>query len=147
MTYDEIFVAQLKLVPLVVSLCSTRVYHLEVFQNNPSIARYPCVVYSLSDDAPEEEIGENPGFYTATYSVIVIAKNSSDMRRVAEGIKHYFNLAANIDAVSAATECMIPWMSATGDSEENLFAIEQQEKGFRTANLQVAIDHWQVAPV
>lgn len=146
MTYDELLVARLRLVPQVIAICNSRVYHLEVFQNSPSIQRYPCVVYSLDNDDPEEELAENSGLLTATFSVFVLCNKSSELRAVVEGIKYYFNDVDNIDQIYCDTDGEITWVSCTNDREQNDFAIEQQEKGIRTSTLQIAMDHWQVEP-
>lgn len=143
MTYDEYFVRELKLVPEVLSICGTKVFHLEVFQKIPSNSQYPCVVYYLNDDDPEEELAENSKFLTAKYTLVPICFNTEQLRTVAEGIKTYFNNLTKIDALYCDTAGMITWTKANNDSEANVFATEQQEKGKRTTTLTVELDHWQ----
>ncbi len=141
MTFDEYFVRELQ----AAVGGGVKVFHLEVFQKIPSNSQFPCVVYQLTDDAPEEELEENPGMLEATFSCVVIANNSASLRTIAEAIKTYFNSITNIDAIYCETAGKIPWMKAMNDSEENIFAMEQQEKGKQTTVLQVAMDHWQPA--
>ena len=141
MTFDEYFVRELQ----VAIGGSVKVFHLEVFQKIPSNNQFPCVVYQLTDDSPEEELEANPGFLEATFSCVVIANNSASLRAIAEAIKAYFNNLTYIDALYCETEGKITWMKEMNDSEENIFAMEQQEKGKQTTVLQVAMDHWQPA--
>ncbi len=135
MTYDEILVSKLRGI-------NPRVFHLEVFQKNPSTDRYPCIVYRLVDDQPEEELAENSGLATAVYEITLIARDSATLRTWAEQIKSVFTSSDFIDGVYCDTDGEITWIYVFNDAEQNEFAIEQQEKGYKTTSLQVAMDHW-----
>lgn len=143
--FDEALVALLLGIPTVSSVCGTKVYHLEVWQATPSLIQFPCIVYRLTDDDPEEELAENSGLLTATYELTITAAKSADLRAVSEAIKAYFNDESILNDIQCGTEGLIPWISVFNDSESNEFAIEQQEKGLQTTSLQVAIDHWQTS--
>lgn len=140
--YDEVLVALLKLLPSVadVAVCNNRVYHLEVFQNLPSEAQYPCIVYWLNDDFPEKELSGNSNFYHAIYTIVVSSKKSADIRQVAAEIKTLSYEDTNDQTFAQYPN--VEWVEIDDDTEDNEFAVEQQDKGFKTASLTAVVDHW-----
>lgn len=145
---DKWLVRWLKDDARIAGIISTRVYHMEVFQNVPSESRYPCVVYELSDDIPFNELGTTSRYYTTIYNVYVISKRSQDLRDIADAIKGF--ATEEFDDALLATEGAVPpdydyveagyeGVTVDADTENNEFAIEQQELGYKITTLSVSI--------
>lgn len=135
MDTDEWFVERLK------EFCP-RAFHLEVYQRDDKASAYPCVVYSSLDCIPVEEIGVNPSFFTTVYIVNIIGKNSADIRTIADTMKETAATEEYQDLVYCGSSGRFCWVSVTFDTEENLFAKQQEDKGYKVASLQFAIQHW-----
>lgn len=141
MTFDEVFVAMLLALQEVQDRCKLqRVYHLEVFQNLGSKARFPCLVYNMVDSSPEQELSGTSGLFHSTWEVTIVSESSDDLREIATEAKGFNEEDYNDELHD--TYPFIEWVSVDSDGEANEFAIEQQEKGMKTASLAVTMAHW-----
>jgi hypothetical protein len=141
MTVDEALVTLLSESTEVIARCSARVFHLEVFQNIPADARYPCVVYRKTDSIPEKELDGNNAYQTEQYDIYVIAKKSADLRPIADQILNFGKPDFNEAVWADVRFCNVEQVDSDSDSEENDFAIEQQELGYKVSTVTVAITH------
>lgn len=145
MTYDEKMVELWKALPDVQTICGGRVYHLEVFQKNPSLAQFPCVVYQLESDLPELELSQPTGVYYATYSLMAFSKKSSDTRTLATAFatmaeEAYIQVVAGGFGTTGAFPD-IGWIDVIEDTDLNEFAQEQQDKGYRASHVLMKVTH------
>ena len=140
---DEMLVSFLKALTDVVALCNGRVHHLEVYQRDDSLAQYPCLVYEQSDDIPERELGGNVGYWTTIYSVYIIAQNSSALRTLTDAVytlgTETFN--QSVWQQQPASYAMFEGLDVDSSSEDNEFAIEQQERGLKISTVSVSFQN------
>ena len=141
MTADEVLVALLKESTEIVDRCNSRVFHLEVFQSTPADDRYPCVVYRKTDSVPEKELDGNNSYQTEQYDVYVIAKKSADLRPIADQILTFGSPEFSQMVWADTRFCNIEQIDSDSDSEENDFAIEQQEQGYKVSTVTVSVTH------
>lgn len=139
MSADEMLVSWLLALSDVITLCGSRVFHLENFQNADSQSRYPCVVYRLSDEIPEKELYGNVGYDTYQYDVYTIAKKSADLRGIVEQIKDFGSPDFNTTQFVALQAQGFEAVDVDAETEDNEFAIEQQELGYKVSTLSVSI--------
>lgn len=142
-TWDEYFVQYMANLPDVTTLCNKRVYHMEVFQNANSISLFPCVVYQLQSDQPEKELSNNPPTYYARYEVRVISEKSGDIKTLAKAIAYLgsneFDVTVQTDLANSDTG--IYNIIVDDDVEQDDFAQQLQEKGYKSSILQVQVWH------
>lgn len=119
-----------------------KVFHLEAYQTDIKSDRYPCIVYGSADSVPAEELGVNPGYFTTTYILNIIGKRSQEVRNIANTIKEAVNTEDYQDLVYSGSCGRFTWASVTADTEENLFASEQQEKGYKIVSILFTVQHW-----
>lgn len=142
MSFDELFVDMLRKVPAIETLCGSRVYHLEVYQNTDRLhGQYPCIVYQIVDGTPHQELCGGTGLHTTTIETTIIAQESSVLRAVIAGID-VFNSEQTNENIYAASNRNIEGVEVVSDSELTEFAIEQQDKGMKTAVVNVLLTHW-----
>lgn len=141
---DEILVAWLKSRAPISGVIGTRVFHLEVFQESDSQSRYPCIVYEQADEDIEQEMHGIPEFSHISYTVTLISKRSAQLRAMMREIKK-LALEVEVDAVSTAND-NVSYVTVQSDSEFNEFASEQQELGYKTAQLTIIFDIWTGVP-
>lgn len=134
MTQDEMLVAMLREV-------AARVFHLEVYQKEDSQSQYPCVVYWLSDVIPERELDGNNGHEVSGYTVVVIAKDSATLRPLADAIAYFGVLAYNQTKWADTDYSGLISVDTDSQSEDENFAMEQQEKGLKTSTLSVSLTY------
>lgn len=142
LSYDEILVERILALPKVLERCvEPYLYHLEVAQDAlDSDGLYPCIVYNLVDDVPHKELSGESGLYSATYEITVIARTSEDLKYIAADIKTLADEDKNIQLTLDHPSC--EWIRIETDTEGNEFAVEQQEKGYKTSSLLAVLDHW-----
>jgi len=138
---DEMLVQFVQARPQVIALCNDRVFHLEVYQEqDDSLAQYPCIVYQQTDDVPDREISGNNGYFTTVYSIYVIAKNSSDLVALRNDIywlgSEDFNTSIFQD--TSGDYDMFEGIDVDSSSEDDEFAIEQQERGLKISTVIVS---------
>lgn len=137
--YDEVLNELLLTIPQVT--VTRNVFHLEQYQTLDTLVdAYPCIVFYLQEDVPALELSGDSQFRWATYTVDVISPDSADIRTIAALIKGCNDPTFN-DALHLEFE-NIEWITVTYDVEASEFAIEQQEKGLKTATLTLTIHHW-----
>lgn len=143
---DEYLVSKILLFPKFIEHCVDRIYHIEIYESLNPPAEIPCIVYKLTDETPEQEISGDPKFFTALYELVIIAKESQVTREIAEEIKETFATEAYNNAMYAETSGQMNWITAESDGEDGEFAIEQQEKGYKTSTIVGSLEHWKGDP-
>lgn len=139
---DELLAEQLGVIANTCSLQADSVYHLEVYESSglagaSNAANYPCFVYRKSDFAPELELSGEAEVQDDTYEVTCVAQDSDALRCMAGALQrtyHYRFLAG----LQTAYPSVLDWL-VENDSEQNEFAVEQQDKGYKTATMIVRI--------
>ncbi len=129
---DEILVERLKLL-------APQVYHLEVYQNarDQNQENYPCCVYRRHDFNPMTELAGESGFRTDGYEVLVIARDSSELRAIADALQDTYKYAYLV-ALQAVYSQVKDWQIDT-DTESVEFAVEQQDKGYKITSVYVHV--------
>jgi hypothetical protein len=139
MDWDITFIEYLKTLTAVNTTCNNRVFHLEVFQNVPSGNQYPCIVYSKSSDAPKKEQSGQIDFRLAQLTLVVIAEDSETLKEILKDIDYL--ATETFDDALIEDDTNVLTIDIDDDAEDNIFAQEQQEKGYRTSTLAVFIMH------
>lgn len=139
MRSDELIVAQLGVLAQTCSLQGDAVYHLEVYQNatGTNEANYPCYVYRKSDHAPELELTGEASIEDDTYEVVCISQDSDSLRCLARALQETYRYSFLTD-LQVTSPDVLDWV-VDNDSESNEFALEQQDKGYKTATILVRI--------
>jgi hypothetical protein len=130
--FDEVF-AEL------ISVACERVYHLEVAQDNPSTLQYPCLVYKLDSSIPEDELDGNACYYRSVYTVLGFAEDSVSIRDMAKTLKAY-NTYEQLVSIET-TYPLIQDFKCEDDAEDNEFAFEQQDRGYKVVALTMSVFH------
>lgn len=118
-----------------------RVYHLEQYQMDDTLhAAYPNIVYELIEDRPDLELSGDSQFRWADYMICITSENSEDIRVCATNLKNAND--PDFNATLTAAYNNIQWVTVTQDVEASIFAVEQQEKGLKTASLTMTLHHW-----
>lgn len=141
MTHDEVLVELLRNVVEVEVRAGQRVFHLEVFQKENSQSQYPCVVYRLTDSIPEKELAGNNGYSTAVYDVYVITTTSDDLRAIAREINNFGDDTFQPFIWNNPDYSFVEGIDVDTETEEDEFAIQQQEQGYKIATLSVSITY------
>lgn len=115
------------------------VYHLEVYQNanGDNQKNYPCYVYRKSDFSPETELSGEASVEDETFEVTCVAQDSESLRCLAKTLQRSYRYSY-LESLQATTPGLLDWL-VENDSEQNEFALEQQDKGYKTTTLIVRI--------
>lgn len=136
---DEILVSQLRLLAESCRLQGSNVYHLEVYENatGTNETNYPCYVYRKSDFSPETELTGEAGLEDETFEVTCISQDSDSLRCLARALQKTYRYTF-LQKLQAASPYVLDWI-VENDTEQNEFAMEQQDKGYKTATMIVRI--------
>jgi hypothetical protein len=137
--WDITFIDYLKTLTAVNTLCSNRVFHLEVFQKIPSKSQFPCIVYNISSDVPQKEQSGQIDFRTAQVTLVVITEDSETLKTIRKDIDYL--ATETFDDALLDDDTNVLTIDIDDDAEDNIFAQEMQEKGYRTSTLAVFIMH------
>ena len=136
---DDLLVAQLKLLGEGCRLQRGNVYHLEVYQNatGDNQTNYPCYVYRKSDFTPELELTGEANVEDETFEVTCISQDSESLRCLAKELQKTYRYAF-LQKLQTANPHLLDWL-VDNDTEQTEFAMEQQDKGYKTATMTVRI--------
>lgn len=139
MLSDDLLVRQLGLLAQSCSLQGDAVYHLEVYQNatGDNETNYPCYVYRKSDHAPELELTGEASIEDDTYEVVCISRDSDSLRCLANALTETYRYSFLLTLQSTSPD-VLDWV-VENDAEQNEFAMEQQDKGYKTTTILVRI--------
>lgn len=142
---DEMIVDMLLNETGLTDLIGNRVFHLEVYQKNTANrTNYPVVVYQKADDDFETELNGVNGYVTAIYNVVCITKSSAELRTMANTIRMFNSEVKNEDFAEDYDNFV--WIEVMNDSESLEFTMEQDEKGFKTAQLLIKLTYVEEFP-
>lgn len=136
---DEILVSQLLLLGQSCRLQRGNVYHLEVYENatGDNATNYPCYVYRKSDYSPETELTGEASVEDETFEVTCVSQDSESLRCLARALQKTYRYSY-LEKLQATMPYVLDWL-VDNDTEQNEFAVEQQDKGYKTATMLVKI--------
>ena len=136
---DELLVSELSTVAQACAAGGDAVYHLEVYQNatGDNASNYPCFVYRRTDYAAELELSGQANVEDETYEVTVVSQDSDALRCMARAVQKT-NKYEFLQHLQTTRPDVLDWI-VEHESEQNEFAMEQQDKGYKTATMLVRI--------
>ena len=137
--WDITFLNYMKTLTAINTTLGNRVFHLEVFQKLPSESQFPCIVYNITSDVPQKEQAGQIDFRIAQIALVIICKNSEQLKAVRKDLDYLGT--EEFDDVLIEDDTNVLTIDIDDDNEDNIFAQEMQEKGYRTATLSVFIMH------
>ncbi len=145
---DELLVSTLRtmaslalagVVPAVAPDPSGRAYHLEVYQKKDNPRSYPCYVYRHADWLTNPELAGQAGIVSDVFEVTVVSQDSLTLRALVDALKasYVYEFLQQLQATTSTAD-VLDW-EVDNDDESNEFAMQQQDKGYKTATMMVKV--------
>jgi hypothetical protein len=142
MTFDEVIAKIIS--DTTNATLAGKVFHLEVYQTNESFKNFPCALYNMRANMPFIETSGVSGYSTAEYSVTIVSKDSDILRNSAQSILNLASDKNNEDLYTTYSGDGFEWLDIVTDEESLEYAIELQEKGYKTTSMQLVYFHREV---
>lgn len=132
MTYDEEVIAIVRALSAVQSICTNkRIYHWEVLASDPNRLNFPCIVYNMSLNVPNNELDGTSGIRTAEFQFDCYSERSSQLRELQEAI----------DTINQTYTDGLEWIEVAETTDDFEPPIDLNEKGVKAAQLTVKVQY------
>lgn len=139
MDWDILLLNYMKELTSISTTLGNRILHMEAYQADESKAVFPCMVYSITSDVSMKESKGSNGIYVAQLNFAIIASNTDIIKAVRKDLVYLES--EEFDDVLIEDDGALLTIDIVEDSEDDFFAQEQQEKGYKTANIMIGVLH------